>query len=130
MCVSHVEQALQLIAAAVPDLVLLDKGLPGAPQGLDLCATLKVDTEDVLPVVVMLTAEDDPRTIARSAPAATWSSRSRPRRFLAWRMRSTLGACARGAVRRGAGPFAVISVKRGTHPVFPHGHATVRAGRV
>ncbi len=63
---ADVEQALALITDAVPDLVLLDHGLPGAQQGLDLCATLKADTHGPLPVVVMLTADDDPRTIARA----------------------------------------------------------------
>ena len=61
-----VEQALDLIADAAPDLVLLDNGLPGRQQGLDLCAMLKAGGRDPLPVVVMLTADDDPRTIARA----------------------------------------------------------------
>lgn len=61
-----VEQALELIADAAPDLVLLDNGLPGRQQGLDLCAMLKAGARDPLPVVVMLTADDDPRTIARA----------------------------------------------------------------
>jgi len=61
-----VEQALGLIADDVPDLVLLDNGLPGPQQGLDLCARLKTGAPDPLPVVVMLTADDDPRTVARA----------------------------------------------------------------
>ncbi|WEN42150.1 Transcriptional regulatory protein WalR [Thauera sp. GDN1] len=61
-----VEQALDLIVGDVPDLLLLDNGLPGAQQGLDLCARIKTDSQDPLPVVVMLTADDDPRTIMRA----------------------------------------------------------------
>lgn len=60
------EQALELIAEEMPHLVLLDHGLPGAQQGLDLCAKLKLGGQGPLPVVVMLTADDDPRTTARA----------------------------------------------------------------
>lgn len=60
------EQALALVGEAMPDLVLLDIALPGALQGLDLCAKLKLGGQGPLPVVVMLTADDDPRTTAHA----------------------------------------------------------------
>jgi len=48
---------------AWPDLILLDIGLGGQPEGLNLCDALKRSAPGPFPVVVMLTADDDPRTV-------------------------------------------------------------------
>ena len=97
-----VEQALDLITDATPDIVLLDNGLPGAQQGLDLCATLKASTHGPLPVVVMLTADDDPRTIERARALGASGYLVKPftptqilglvDAFDAWRLRPTRSA--------------------------------------
>lgn len=60
---SDAEEALGQVAERMPDVVLLDIGLPGGRQkGLELCALLKGNGQPVAPVVVMLTADNDPRT--------------------------------------------------------------------
>ncbi|MFB1030464.1 MAG: response regulator [Thauera sp.] len=56
-------QAREWIARGLPELVLLDIGLGVGPDGLELCAALKRDESDAFPKVVMLTADDDSRTI-------------------------------------------------------------------
>lgn len=47
-----------------PHLVLLDIGLGGRPEGLELCAAIKHASHGPLPLVVMLTADDCPATLA------------------------------------------------------------------
>lgn len=49
-----------------PDLVLLDIGLGGGCDGLALCAELKRASRGLFPVVIMLTADDSPRTVAEA----------------------------------------------------------------
>ena len=49
-----------------PDLVLLDIRLGGKPAGLELCATLKGARNGLLPMVVMLTADDSSTTLAEA----------------------------------------------------------------
>lgn len=57
-------QALAWLANERPDLVLLDIGLGAGADGLELCAALKRTQGEAFPKVVMLTADDDPHTIA------------------------------------------------------------------
>ena len=50
--------ALQMIAAAPPDLVLLDVQMPG-PSGFDICRRLKSEDSTALLPVVLITALED-----------------------------------------------------------------------
>lgn len=47
-----------------PDLVLLDIRLGNRPAGLELCAALKGTTQALFPMVIMMTADDRPETLA------------------------------------------------------------------
>ncbi len=58
-----VAEARSCLLEAWPDLVLLDIGLGGQPEGLELCDALKQAAPGPFPVVVMLTADDSPRTV-------------------------------------------------------------------
>ncbi len=49
-----------------PDLVLLDIRLGGKPAGLELCTALKGARDGLLPLVVMLTADDSSTTLAEA----------------------------------------------------------------
>lgn len=57
-------EARDCLREAWPDLVLLDIGLGGQPEGLELCHALKQAASGPFPVVVMLTADDSPATVA------------------------------------------------------------------
>lgn len=60
------EEALRCVERFQPELILLDVGLQGGPDGLSLCSTLKQAAAGAFPVVVMLTAADDAQTVARA----------------------------------------------------------------
>jgi two-component system alkaline phosphatase synthesis response regulator PhoP len=57
----HGEQALDLLASARPDLVILDVELPGI-DGFEVCRRIRLDSQ--LPII-MLTARDDEDDIMR-----------------------------------------------------------------
>lgn len=58
------EEGRDCLLGMAPDLVLLDIGLGGRADGLELCAELKRASRGLFPVVIMLTADDSPRTVA------------------------------------------------------------------
>ena len=57
-CVSSGEEALAAVGSVRPELVILDVLLPGM-DGLDVCKTLKGDTQTSAIPIVMLTARGD-----------------------------------------------------------------------
>lgn len=76
------EQALDRLAGATPDLVLVDLGLPGM-SGLEFIRRLRAERPDLTCVVV--TAHGDPRTRRRAlaAGAAGFASKADPDAILA-----------------------------------------------
>lgn len=60
------DQALDSVRLAPPELVLLDIGLREPREGLSLCAELKRRAKGRLPVVIMLTGDNDPSTIRQA----------------------------------------------------------------
>lgn len=56
---SHVERALEVYDAEHPDLILLDIGLPDK-TGWKLLDEIKAEADDFQPIVVVMTAHDDP----------------------------------------------------------------------
>jgi len=57
------ETAFERFRDISPHLVLLDIGLPGAFGGLDLCNAFGKERTGPFPVILMLTSNDDARTI-------------------------------------------------------------------
>ena len=63
-CASHGEEALEAIAAKIPDLILLDLMLPGI-DGMEICRRLRDDetTHDI--PIIMLTARGEEEDVVR-----------------------------------------------------------------
>ena len=70
------EAALELVASAKPDLVLLDVVMPGL-DGYAVCRRLREHEETAVLPVIMVTSSTGRRRRRRSRPARTTSSRSR-----------------------------------------------------
>jgi len=69
--------ALDMIAVAAPDLVLLDVQMPG-PDGFEICRELKgQEATALLPVVLITALEDHDSRVRASRPAPTISCPSR-----------------------------------------------------
>lgn len=64
---SNLSEARDCLRQVEPDLMLLDIDLDGQSEGLELCAALKRASSSPFPVVVMLTADDSPETVAAAA---------------------------------------------------------------
>lgn len=58
LCAESGEQALDMVRAHKPDLIVLDLMLPGI-NGLDVCKTLKQDTQTASIPIIMLTAKSE-----------------------------------------------------------------------
>ena len=69
--------ALQMIAAAPPDLVLLDVQMPG-PSGFDICRQLKSQEATALLPVVLVTALEDQESRVRGIEAGADDFLSKP----------------------------------------------------
>jgi len=69
--------ALEMIAAAPPDLVLLDVQMPG-PSGFDICRRLKSEDSTALLPVVLITALEDHESRVRGIEAGADDFLSKP----------------------------------------------------
>ncbi len=74
---SNGEQALELVAAQPPDLILLDIMMPGE-NGFDICARLKGDERTRLIPIVMLTSLNDPQDRIRGIEVGADDFLSKP----------------------------------------------------
>jgi DNA-binding response OmpR family regulator len=63
-CASHGEEALKVVAAKKPDLILLDLMLPGI-DGLEICRRLRSDEASSEIPIIMLTARGEEEDIVR-----------------------------------------------------------------
>ena len=71
------EEACRLFAEQVPDLVLLDVGMP-VVGGYDACARLRGSNEGARTPIVMLTARDDAESVARAYDAGATDFQTKP----------------------------------------------------
>lgn len=71
------EQALARVAAAPPDLILLDVMMPG-PSGFEICRKLKGDEATALIPVVLITALEDTESRVRGIEAGADDFLSKP----------------------------------------------------
>ena len=71
------EQALELVAAQPPDLILLDIIMPGM-NGFDVCARLKEDERTRLIPIVMVTSLNDPQDRIRGIEVGADDFLSKP----------------------------------------------------
>ena len=67
----------------VPSLIVIDGALPGTPNGLDAVKALKADTRTNRIPLVVLGADDDPRTITAAYEAGANTYIVKPVTFLA-----------------------------------------------
>ena len=74
---SNGEQAIELVAAQPPDLILLDIMMPGE-NGFDVCARLKEDERTRLVPIVMLTSLNSPKDKIRGIEVGADDFLSKP----------------------------------------------------
>ncbi len=102
------ERGLELIKLQQPDLVILDIGLPGELDGLEVCRELRKTTE--IPIVI-LTARDDEidRIIGLELGADDYVTKPFAPRELAARIKAILRRSDRKP-RTGEGPFHIGNI--------------------
>jgi DNA-binding response OmpR family regulator len=102
--------ALASVAAAMPDLVVLDLNLPGV-DGADVCRTLRARPASATLPIIMLTARADEadRVLGLDLGADDYMTKPFSPRELAARIRAVL--------RRRSGPGSAVSLYRGPHLV-------------
>jgi DNA-binding response OmpR family regulator len=103
-------EAISRVAAAVPDLVILDLNLPGL-DGTEVCRVLRARPASATVPIIMLTArtEEGDRVLGLDLGADDYMTKPFSPRELAARIRAVL--------RRRAGGVGAVSLYRGPHLV-------------
>jgi CheY-like chemotaxis protein len=109
--------ALAMIAAAAPDLVLLDVQLPGT-SGFDICRRLKASEATALLPVVLVTALEDQQSRVRGIEAGADDFLSKPVRREELIARVKTPPPARDAQGAGGAPAAEVQRKEEIRKAF------------